>query len=249
MVFKYSERIRYLFLDLLKASTASLLVLTAIFVIVNFGYYAEEIYTAYIATIGCPLGDISRASCSFDRIVKRAPIILVALDFLSYVMAGSLIFLVVYISNTPFKEILGCHVRRKVLFFYISCTFVYCFVWLLLEGLFSHDSMLSPIYSELNNGGEKVRFALETLIFAPIVEELIFRGYLQKVLVSTFLKTWGGILFSALFFSLVHGYGVFESVSIGIGGVMLGYIRYRTGSLVVPILCHGQVNAIAYLVN
>jgi uncharacterized protein len=84
------------------------------------------------------------------------------------------------------------------------------------------------------------------VIAAPLVEELLFRGLLQRALVSH-LPVWGAILISSFAFSLVHGqlYAIPGLMSLSIA---FGYIYHRTGSLRTNILLHIANNAFTLLI-
>ena len=74
-------------------------------------------------------------------------------------------------------------------------------------------------------------------ILTPISEELLFRGYILDALNRLHGK-WPAIIISSIIFGMVH----FDPFTMGmatIGGVIYGWIRMRTGSLV-PGLLHMQ---------
>lgn len=71
---------------------------------------------------------------------------------------------------------------------------------------------------------------------APIVEEILFRGFFQTALKMTFNKNQA-ILISSLVFALIHwNFHVF--LQIFILGLLLAYLFEKTGSLVAPIFVH-----------
>lgn len=82
-------------------------------------------------------------------------------------------------------------------------------------------------------------------ILTPISEELLFRGYMLDALNRLHGK-WPAIIISAVIFGLVH----FDPFTIGmatIGGVIYGWIRIRTGSLVPGIVAHAMWNTVALI--
>jgi len=83
-------------------------------------------------------------------------------------------------------------------------------------------------------------------ILTPIVEEVVFRGFVLDV-ASERYGDWFAIFISALLFALVH----LEAVSVinaFIGGLIYGYIRIRTGSLWPSIILHFLWNTHLYLI-
>tara|TARA_B100001175_G_C19427626_1_gene599449 strand:- start:39 stop:779 length:741 start_codon:yes stop_codon:yes gene_type:complete len=84
-------------------------------------------------------------------------------------------------------------------------------------------------------------------ILTPIGEELMFRGYVLDSINRVHGK-WPAILISAVIFGLVH----IDPYTIGmatIGGVLYGWIRIRTGSLIPGIVAHSMWNTMALVVT
>jgi len=84
-------------------------------------------------------------------------------------------------------------------------------------------------------------------IAAPVVEELLFRGFLQNAL-AKYVPIWGSILLSSFLFALVHGqpYAIPGLMSLSIA---FGYLYHCTGSLRTNILLHMANNVFALLVS
>ena len=83
-------------------------------------------------------------------------------------------------------------------------------------------------------------------ILTPIVEEVVFRGFVLDV-ASERYSDWFAIFISALLFALVH----LETISVinaFIGGLIYGYVRIRTGSLWPSIILHFLWNTHLYLI-
>ncbi len=76
-------------------------------------------------------------------------------------------------------------------------------------------------------------------ILGPIAEELIFRGYLYARLIHTRLGAAGTIAVLAAGFAVLHtAYSGGVVALIFVAGLMLGVARYRSGTVVVPMLMH-----------
>jgi uncharacterized protein len=84
------------------------------------------------------------------------------------------------------------------------------------------------------------------IIAAPLVEELLFRGFLQRAL-TNYLPAWAAIVISSLPFALVHGqpYAIPGLMSLSIA---FGYLYHRTGSLRHNIILHMANNAFTLIV-
>lgn len=73
------------------------------------------------------------------------------------------------------------------------------------------------------------------------VEENLFRGYLQPLLVSK-MNLWLAIVVQAAIFSLAHfGYAnhIIEFGSLFSAGLILGILRKRDSNLIAPYIAHG----------
>jgi len=84
---------------------------------------------------------------------------------------------------------------------------------------------------------------------APIVEELIFRVFLQSALLRAFRSHWWAILIQATVFAAIHYPGVpWHALPILFTlGVALGTAYERTGRLGVPITMHAAYNGSSLL--
>ena len=86
---------------------------------------------------------------------------------------------------------------------------------------------------------------LRVVIIAPVVEELIFRG----VIMSGFMKNYKAvyaILFSALLFALFH-LNPWQFPVAFMLGLILGWLRIRTGSIFACITGHAINNGLVFL--
>lgn len=75
------------------------------------------------------------------------------------------------------------------------------------------------------------------VVLAPIVEELLFRGAIQGHLMRIWKNPKWAILTSSLIFGIVHGNPVQIPFAI-VTGLVLGWIYYRTNSLLPGMLMH-----------
>ena len=88
---------------------------------------------------------------------------------------------------------------------------------------------------------------LSVAVFTPIIEELVFRGFVLDVASEAYGK-WGAIFISALLFSIIH----IETISVinaFFGGIIYGYVRIRTDSLWPTIFLHSIWNAHLYVIS
>ncbi len=90
--------------------------------------------------------------------------------------------------------------------------------------------------------------ALILLTFTGFVEELIFRGVLQRTVVDLFGGR--GIVLVSLFFAVLHmGYKNWVDVAfVFVVALVFGWIVKKTGSLLGVTLAHGLTNILLYIV-
>lgn len=86
---------------------------------------------------------------------------------------------------------------------------------------------------------------LAVVIMAPVCEEIFFRGYMQSRLSARLGPVWA-ILITSTFFGFMHLYPI-HSVQTFFLGIVLGYIAWRSGSIVPAIVAHFVNNLFAYL--
>ena len=85
-------------------------------------------------------------------------------------------------------------------------------------------------------------------ILAPLAEEVVFRGAILRTLLGIMSKKnhWVAIIISAALFGLAH-FNEAQFINALLMGLLLGWMYYRTGSLVPGILLHWVNNTMAYV--
>ncbi len=85
-------------------------------------------------------------------------------------------------------------------------------------------------------------------LLAPLSEEIVMRGgILKELLKSTKLSPWGAIAISALFFSLIH-MNPAQMPHAFVIGLLLGWMYWRTGSILPCMAYHWANNSAAYVI-
>ena len=94
------------------------------------------------------------------------------------------------------------------------------------------------------SGGVVVGSLLGTVVFAPLLEEIVFRGLLYGT-----LRRWMGwpaaALLTAAVFAAAHGYGVAGFGSVFASGIMWAVAYERTRSLLPGMIAHAANNVSA----
>lgn len=84
-------------------------------------------------------------------------------------------------------------------------------------------------------------------LLAPVCEELVFRGAILRALLRWTPRHWLAIAISALLFALIHANPI-QMPHAFLIGLLLGWLYYRTDSIVPGIVYHWVNNSIAYVV-
>lgn len=97
------------------------------------------------------------------------------------------------------------------------------------------------------SGSRHLPAALVLIICAPLLEELIFRGYLFKAWRNTWLGLSGTLLLTSMLFTCLHlgQYGWTILAMLFSFSIILGLAREKSGSLWVPIIIHSLNNLVA----
>jgi hypothetical protein len=121
---------------------------------------------------------------------------------------------------------------------------------LLLGALIHTPYTENPLTERLKNPTSLVLLAIFGSVVAPVCEELVFRGFLQPLLVRS-LGAFAGILATALPFGMLHfqeyGNSWRHVLLISLSGVAFGWMRQATGSTKAAAGMHSAYNAFQFV--
>jgi len=103
------------------------------------------------------------------------------------------------------------------------------------------EAMLTP-----DNPLSLVLLIFTIVILAPVGEEILFRGFLQKYLENAWGDITRAILFSSLFFAVIH-FNPYWMIQIYFLGILLGFLAWRTNSIIPCIIFHIIINGTSLL--
>jgi hypothetical protein len=136
----------------------------------------------------------------------------------------------------------------RSLFFWLACLALWDAASEILERMAGFREVNAPgfDYQTAQAAGTVAWFVVGSVLVAPICEEIVFRGFIYRGWSQTPAGSYGGILLTALAFGLAHTqftwFGVFDCA---VFGAIAGLARWRTGSLLVPIVLHMAQNLAA----
>lgn len=120
---------------------------------------------------------------------------------------------------------------------------LYIAIGLLIEAMGAKeipDFMMNLEYPDLLT---KIALLIAVVVAAPIVEELVFRGFFLKGFSQTFMGVHGAVLVTSALWSAIHlQYEMAYLVAIFLIGLVFGYARIVTNSLYIPMIMHGLMN-------
>ena len=96
-------------------------------------------------------------------------------------------------------------------------------------------------------GGPLWSSFLVVAIFAPIFEEWMCRGMVLRGLLTKMKPGWA-IVVSALFFAVIH-MNPWQALNAFLIGLMMGYVYYKTGSLILTMVIHFVNNGTAVIAS
>jgi len=124
-------------------------------------------------------------------------------------------------------------------------TIVYGIAWI---GIFGEPSTNTDLGTNWESSTVDIALLfLSVAIVTPIVEELMFRGYILDA-INRKHSDWTAIIWSSILFGLIH----IDPFVVGqafMGGIIYGWIRVRTGSLLPSIAGHMMWNMLALMLT
>jgi hypothetical protein len=84
------------------------------------------------------------------------------------------------------------------------------------------------------------------IVFGPIFEETLFRGFLFEGFRWSRIGVIGAVILTAFLWAISHvQYNAFGMVTIFVWGIVFGMVRFRTGSLWSVISIHALINLVS----
>lgn len=159
-----------------------------------------------------------------------------------------LVFVMARIFRWEFSERLG--IRRisiKSVLFIICLTLFINLVIQSVQLLFAEgmrNDMINSLESDFSNGKSIIGF-LAIVIFAPMSEELLFRGLLFGELKKNINVYIAGLL-QATLFGIIHGNIIWGIIAF-LSAVFYAFLFERFNSIFAPLVGHMSVNLLAFI--
>jgi membrane protease YdiL (CAAX protease family) len=193
-------------------------------------------------------GGRASAMVRFQELMASTWVLLVMLG-MTMVMNAAGLGICLYFSRTPLRERLALYRGRISAAGYVVFALGAASISILCGLLISWLAIPSPTLDSITGmvqGASPLQLVLSFVLISvvgPVLEELIFRGYIQTRLVQRHGPLLG-ILIASLFFGIFH-MDVMQGGFAVLLGLFLGTLTHRARSLYPAIVCHVAVNALS----
>jgi membrane protease YdiL (CAAX protease family) len=165
------------------------------------------------------------------------------------VVCSILIFALVKRSRSSLRDWLGLRpVSIKQLAIWVLALFIFSVLSNLVAAYFEHDMVTNFVRDLYGSSKNVYLLGFAVVIAAPFFEELFFRGFMLSGISRSRLGVAGGILITALIWTAVHQqYDWYVRGNILLLGILFGYARHKSGSLLPSFTMHALMNALALI--
>ena len=114
--------------------------------------------------------------------------------------------------------------------------------WLLGRNLVT--PFQTDIYTTASTAGWLLWLLIAVVILTPIGEEVLFRGFLFRGWLRAPRDAWPVIVATSLLWAIIHlQYDWYVIAQIFVFGLLLGWLRWASGSTILTIILHSVINA------
>jgi CAAX protease family protein len=162
------------------------------------------------------------------------------------------LWLATRIARTPFADYLALRgTSWKNFLGGAICLIVLIAAWDAISRAVGRDvapSFMIDVLKSAQADGALWLLVIAFCVVAPVTEEFLVRGFLYRGWSESFLRPVGAIILSSLVWTAMHlQYDWFFFGEIFSIGLLLGYLRYRSGSIWLTVFVHGLNNLAATL--
>jgi membrane protease YdiL (CAAX protease family) len=168
------------------------------------------------------------------------------------VSAFAVLALAVRLSRIGMRDYLGLILpqRRDVMIGVAGLALLYIVFSLtkyLARGSLSAKFVID-LYHDAYSLGYLPAMVIAIVVVAPIMEELLVRGFLLRGWAASRLGPTGAIVLTSAIWTVAHTqYDVLFLIDVFSIGLLLGWIRQRSGSTLVTIFLHAMQNSAAHI--
>ena len=176
---------------------------------------------------------------------------LVAGQFIGYAMLLGLLILIVRVQyHRPFWRSLGWTDPRFPFLAIVLAGMAMAMAVAMIAHLIKTPTTTNPMMELMKDRTSVILLAVFGVTIGPLFEELIFRGFLQPLLVRS-LGITPGVLAASLPFGLLHfqqyGNSWRHVLVIAVAGASFGAMRQATGSTKASTIMHASYNGLFFV--
>lgn len=216
-----------------------------------FWGYAELLLVAALFLPAVFAGGLAvQAASPYLHIDPKLGLPLLIAEFLGYVIVFLVLRILFARHGHPLFESLGWVPQPFKPLHLVVAGFVLVVVVLVLGNLLGFPTVETPFDKLLNDRTSRIAITLFGTTLGPVIEELLFRGFMQPVLVDSF-GVFPGILATSVLFGAMHlmqnAFLWQSGVLITLVGFVLGVVRHISGSTRASAITHVAYNALPFL--
>jgi uncharacterized protein len=160
------------------------------------------------------------------------------------------LWVAIRLSRTPFADYLALRwTSWSNLLIGVVALFVVVMGWDLISRVTGREvepGFMGEVLKSARADGALWLLVVAFCVAAPITEEFFARGFLYRGWSESFLRPAGAIILSSLVWTALHlQYDWFFLGEVFSIGLLLGYLRYRSGSIWLTVILHGLNNLAA----
>jgi membrane protease YdiL (CAAX protease family) len=162
------------------------------------------------------------------------------------------LWIAIRVSGTPFSDYLALRWTSRTNFLIgVVALFVLVMGWDLVSratGREVEPGFMGEVLKSARADGALWLLVAAFCVAAPITEEFFARGFLYRGWSESFLGPVGAVILSSMVWTGLHlQYDWFFLGEVFSIGLLLGYLRYRSGSIWLTVILHGLNNLAATL--
>jgi hypothetical protein len=212
--------------------------------------YADVLGFILIALLGSLALSVLLAGLIAATHVKRIYVLMPAQVVLYGFLLGALALIFRRYYGRPFWQSLRWTPARLSTTWVATCGVSVAFAVMAASIFLRTPDIDSPMKEMLSDPVSVILLAVIGTTLAPMFEEIVFRGFLQPLLVRS-LGVAPGILLAAAAFGLMHlqeyGYSWRHALLIAAAGAGFGWMRQWTGSTKAAAVMHAAYNGVFFL--
>jgi membrane protease YdiL (CAAX protease family) len=164
-------------------------------------------------------------------------------------LVGFIFFVIKVLHGRPILQALHWHSSGKIPVVWLICAGAFLAMTVLIVSTLFPQPTESPLEKLLTTTESIVAFVIFGIALAPLLEEIIFRGFIYTLLADVYSPRIA-VPVTAIIFAAVHGSQLRGNLpAVGVillVGYVLTVVRQRSDSLIPSVIMHTTYNAMIF---